>query len=486
MSLLIDALKRAERAKNGQNEPRLSPDNTIERAVSSESNRLDWQLADPVPEPKVRDMPGDLVETMARPEPQLGDAALRTEVKSLKSAPATLDDLVIAPMQPKPASAAAAAVAEREAAKTLFAAKRPVPRNRAGMLVVGGLAALLLAGGGFYVWYSLAFPPGPAIHPMQARPPLPAPQPEVVAPVAATAPALSSITEPPHPLPTAAESPTASERSTLPLVAPATTPSAKLEPSPKPSKPRRSAARAGDLSTAINSDIALSTEETVRREVEQARQVKSTRSRPVANERGGIRFDRGDRRTAAIDPDLAQAYEALLSGKRGEAKRLYNIALERDPFNTDALLGLATIAGNQGNIDGAEQLYQRALELDPQNPAALAGLSSVRHQGGPSESQLKFELARSPDSATLHFALGNQYANQGRWNEAQQAYFDAFSLDGRNADYAYNLAVSLDQISQTKQAKIYYRRALELTANHPARFSAAAIKTRLAELAQAE
>ena len=475
MSLLIDALKRAERAKSGQAEPQLSTPNSIERAVSNAANPIDWQLADALPEPKVRNTPSDLADTAtSRPEPQLGDGMLRSEIPRGKPAAAKVGDSAIAPSQPKSASTnkstgTTTTAAEREAAKTLFAAKRPAPRNRAGILAAGGLAALLLAGGGFYVWYSLAFPPGPAIQPLQARAPLPAAQSSVVAPIAATAPTASAPPE--SALPAAAQPPSLAATG---VTEPTATPSTKSKPAHNGT--RRSAMRTDNLST----------EETVRREVEQAQRRKSTTSRRTSNERDGVRFDRGERRSATIDPDLAQAYEALLSGNRGEAKRLYNIALDRDPFSVDALLGLATIAGNQGNMDGAEQLYQRALELDPQNAAALAGLSSVRHQGGPSESQLKFELARSPDSATLHFALGNQYANQGRWNEAQQAYFDAFSLDGRNADYAYNLAVSLDQIGQAKQAKVYYRRALELAANYPARFSAAAIKTRLAELAQAK
>jgi tetratricopeptide (TPR) repeat protein len=49
-------------------------------------------------------------------------------------------------------------------------------------------------------------------------------------------------------------------------------------------------------------------------------------------------------------------------------------------------------------------------------------------------------LAAQPDSPTLNFALGNLYAQQGRWNDAQQAYFRAFAGDGDNPDYQFNLA----------------------------------------------
>ena len=55
-----------------------------------------------------------------------------------------------------------------------------------------------------------------------------------------------------------------------------------------------------------------------------------------------------------------------------------------------------------------------------------------------------------------------------------------------NADYAYNLAVSLDQLDQGKQAITYYRKALDLAKVHGARFRSSDINTRLAELGQAQ
>ena len=268
MSLLIDALKRAERAKSGQAEPQLSTPNSIERAVRNEANPIDWQLADALPEPKVRNTPSDLADTAtSRPEPQLGDGMLRSEIPRGKPAAAKVGDSAIAPSQPKSASTnkstgTTTTAAEREAAKTLFAAKRPAPRNRAGILAAGGLAALLLAGGGFYVWYSLAFPPGPAIQPLQARAPLPAAQSSVVAPIAATAPTASAPLV--SALPAAAQPPSLAATG---VTEPTATPSTKSKPAHNGT--RRSAMRTDNLST----------EETVRREVEQAQRRKSTTSR---------------------------------------------------------------------------------------------------------------------------------------------------------------------------------------------------------------
>ena len=62
----------------------------------------------------------------------------------------------------------------------------------------------------------------------------------------------------------------------------------------------------------------------------------------------------------------------------------------------------------------------------------------------------------------MQFALGNLFARQGRWPEAQQSYFRAFSAMPENADYAFNLGVGLDRMNQPRLAQTYYRRALEL------------------------
>ena len=88
------------------------------------------------------------------------------------------------------------------------------------------------------------------------------------------------------------------------------------------------------------------------------------------------------------------------------------------------------------------------------------------------------------EAAVLHFALGNVYAGESRWAEAQQAYFRAVSSDPGNADYAFNLAVSLDHLNQNKHAADYYRRALALAARGPAGFDRQRATNRLRELEQ--
>ena len=78
------------------------------------------------------------------------------------------------------------------------------------------------------------------------------------------------------------------------------------------------------------------------------------------------------------------------------------------------------------------------------------------------ESDLMSLAKSNPNVAELPFILGNWYARDKRWADAQKAYFDAFNRNTHNADYAYNLAVALDQIGKSATARSYYRKAISL------------------------
>ncbi|MDX8121675.1 tetratricopeptide repeat protein [Janthinobacterium sp. GMG2] len=185
-----------------------------------------------------------------------------------------------------------------------------------------------------------------------------------------------------------------------------------------------------------------------------------------------------------INPGVQQAYHAFNGGQLGAARQQYESVLQQDANNRDALLGLAAVAQRENQGAQAASLYVRLLEINPDDGVALAGLIGLR-QGDvvQSEAKLKAILARTPDSGPVLFALGNVYAKQRRWNEAQQQFFRAYSAAPGNPDYAFNLAVGLDRLNQPKLAATYYQRALTLAQTAPAAFDQAVVQTRLRELA---
>ncbi len=163
-----------------------------------------------------------------------------------------------------------------------------------------------------------------------------------------------------------------------------------------------------------------------------------------------------------LNPQLGQAYAALQSGKLDAARQLYTDAARSDPRNINALLGLAAIAMQEGRTEDASRLYFNVLDLEPRNAYAQTGLIAMMGRADPAaaESKLKQLIAREP-LASLYFTLGNLYGDQSRWAEAQQAYFQAHQLEQSNPDYAYNLAVGLEHIGQSRLAASFYQRAVE-------------------------
>ena len=206
-------------------------------------------------------------------------------------------------------------------------------------------------------------------------------------------------------------------------------------------------------------------------------------SEPPRRDYSPIKIER-QKRAEQIAPLLLDAYSAYRRGELDEAQQLYLTLFQKDARNTDVLLGLAVIAQQQGNDMISAQYYASILALDPRNAAANAGMSALRTDDENVESRLKNLLREQGNAAALHFALGNLYAGQARWGEAQQAYFNAYTLEPGSAEFAFNLAVSLDHLGQRQLALQHYQRALRFDPSHRAGFDHTQIELRVKELAR--
>jgi tetratricopeptide (TPR) repeat protein len=188
-----------------------------------------------------------------------------------------------------------------------------------------------------------------------------------------------------------------------------------------------------------------------------------------------------------VHPRVASGYAAYQAGDLALARTDYEQALREDASNRDAALGLAAVEMRAQRYEQADAIYQRLLQVNPRDPHAQAGMLALRGQAldpVQAESRVKSLLAADPEASVLHFTLGNQYAQQGRWAEAQQAYFKAYAGDPENPDYAFNLAVSLDQLRQPALALEYYRRALSAAERRSANFAPDVARTRVQQLSR--
>ena len=184
-----------------------------------------------------------------------------------------------------------------------------------------------------------------------------------------------------------------------------------------------------------------------------------------------------------VATSLERAYAAYLAGDVESSGEAYRTVLGHEPRNRDARLGLAAVAARAGRWAEAADHYATLLASHPADTVARAALIAIGEKDpARAESRLKSLLRVEPDAAHLHFSLGNLYASQSRWPEAQQSWFVAYRLDRGNADHAYNLAVSLDRMSQPRSALGLYREALVLARSGPAGFEAEAVRQRIRAL----
>jgi Tfp pilus assembly protein PilF len=405
MSLLMDALKKAEEARLlvGETHP---PDAGPELTLAPMNPE-----APPAPP---RPAPSSLSASAER-------SAVTDDMMPKRSQPAT------APGSP---NASQRQGAERAAARNVFSAKAP-PRSRRGLWPVLAVFATAALGLGAYFGWQLQSISGGA-QPLQTtfQAPVTAPAPAPTPPLAPALPAATQAATPPPDVRPAQQS-SAARTTSKPAELPA---------------PRLPVATPAARRMPADSTVRLS------------------RSQP--------------------SPTIEHAYDALQAGRLDEAQGDYERVLRSDPKNTDALLGLATIAARHGQAELAQGYYLRALESDPNDATAQAGLLNTRGQADPglSESRLKSALVSQPESPALHFALGNLYSRQGRWSEAQQAYFRAYSGEPDNADFIFNLAVSLDHLRQNRLAAQYYEMALGAAADHGSLFDKEQARQRITEL----
>ena len=183
---------------------------------------------------------------------------------------------------------------------------------------------------------------------------------------------------------------------------------------------------------------------------------------------------------------LRQAFKAYQDGHYDAAKSLYNDVLKNDPDNRDVHLGLAAIAINDRDRESAYSHYVHLLELNPADPLALNGLIGLSNSADlvRDESAIKTLIQQESDAPYLYFSLGNIFAKQNRWAEAQQAFFNAYRLDTTNPNYVLNLAISLDKIGQYDTALDFYRTAIDLSQNSPAKFDFSSVNNRIFALSK--
>jgi len=128
---------------------------------------------------------------------------------------------------------------------------------------------------------------------------------------------------------------------------------------------------------------------------------------------------------------LKVAYGRLMeeTGQLAEARKSYAEAVELQPKEVEALIGLARLDQEMGHLDQAEQGYKKAVKV-------------------------------VPTSSRAHYSLGQFYASQERWEEAREALTKAMLAEPDETQARYALAVALVHTGKVDAALPHFIRTV--------------------------
>jgi tetratricopeptide (TPR) repeat protein len=194
---------------------------------------------------------------------------------------------------------------------------------------------------------------------------------------------------------------------------------------------------------------------------------------------------------------------AAKQGKYEEAVQYFRAALEVNPYLEQSLVNVGLALAAMGRNDDAAEYFKRALDIVPDWPLAYSYLGQALGNAGKLDEGLAIlqkAAELDPGMADAHFGLGGIYLRKGelaaaaaeyqrtvellpggmaftnlgaclmglgRYEDAEQAYRKAISLEPDNAAAHSDLAVVLNARGRRDEAVSEARKAMELDPRNP-------------------
>ena len=160
----------------------------------------------------------------------------------------------------------------------------------------------------------------------------------------------------------------------------------------------------------------------------------------------------------------------LRNGDLQAAAGSFARALELDPRNAEALIGLGSVERSRGNSEAAIHYVQRALQVDPSSVAALSELAELERDRGRLDDAIRlFREALAIDDAQpwLHLGYGDVLQRAGRYPEALETFELVLQLDPDSFKARYNLGVTYTNMGKLDEAEKRYLEAIEKSPKDP-------------------
>ena len=150
------------------------------------------------------------------------------------------------------------------------------------------------------------------------------------------------------------------------------------------------------------------------------------------------------REAMKLDPNIPGLHfefaEALggssLPSDRAEVEREYKAALAANPFDERSECRLGDIAAHESDLTAAEAHYSRALQLQPNDADAIIGLAKTyisMNQQEKAMPLLERAAQLEPFNAVIHYHLSTLYRKQGKTDDAKRELAEFRRLRGMKA-----------------------------------------------------
>jgi Flp pilus assembly protein TadD len=163
---------------------------------------------------------------------------------------------------------------------------------------------------------------------------------------------------------------------------------------------------------------------------------------------------------------IEAASRALQLQRYDAALEMYEQLYSKNKRDHRILMGLAVSQQYTGRADSAIQTYEALLDLDPKNADALVNMMGLIRQQYPEIALRRLlELQdRFPNNAGLVAQIGVTQADLGNYKDAVRYLEIASSLEPRNAQHPFNIAVIAERRGAVADAIRYYEEALQTDA----------------------
>lgn len=165
---------------------------------------------------------------------------------------------------------------------------------------------------------------------------------------------------------------------------------------------------------------------------------------------------------------LVVAPLGVLTWRQGHIYRdletLWRETLRRNDESWMGHNNLGVLFNEAGRVDEASGHFERAIEINPDNPAAYVGLVDSRVRQGRLDEAAAFlakALELDPSLAGTHFWMGVVADRKNQFDEALRHYRRALELKPDLADAHNNIAVILEHRGELDAALAHYQKALE-------------------------